>query len=77
MISFCRSRLFSNGCPVNSVLALANEDFRIAGELMAMSVIQGGPGPYLFSSVVYNIISKNLHIEDCKTSFLKETCVKV
>ena len=59
MISYCRSRLFSNGCPVNSVLALANEDFRIAGELMAMSVIQEGPGLYLFSLFDANDLADN------------------
>ena len=58
MISYCRSRLFSNRCPVNSVLALANEDFRIAGELMAMSVIQGGPGQvHIFSPLLYTTLS--------------------
>jgi hypothetical protein len=77
MLEYCRSRLFSEGIPINSVMALANEDFRVAGELMAMSIVQGGPGPYLFSSVIYNIISKDLAIEDCKSSFIKDTCQKV
>lgn len=77
MLEYCRSRLFPDGCPTKSVLALASEDFRIAGEIMAMSVVQGGPGPNLFSPVIYNIISRNLDFKDCKTSYLKDVCQKV
>ena len=75
MMEYCSSRLFVDGNPTKSILALANEDFRIAGELMAMSIVQGGPGPYLFSSVVFNIISRDLKIDDCENSFIKDTCV--
>jgi hypothetical protein len=77
MMEYCSSRLFVDGNPTKSMMALANEDFRIAGELMAMSIVQGGPGPYLFSSVVFNIISRDLKIDDCKNSFIKDTCQKV
>ena len=31
--------------PVNSMAALANNEFTVAGELMAASVVQGGPAP--------------------------------
>ena len=77
MLEYCRSRLFSEGSPINSVMALANEHFRVAGELRAMSIVQGDPGSYVFSSVIYNIISKDLSIEDCKNIFVKDTCKKV
>ena len=77
MLEHCRTRLFKDGSPINSLMALANEEFRVAGELMAMSIAQGGPGPYSFSSVIYNIISKDLAIEDCKNNFIKNTCKKV
>lgn len=77
MLEYFHLRLFSDGCPKNSVLALANEDFRMAGELMAMSIVQGGPGPNLFSPVVYNIISRDMNISDCKSISVKETCQKV
>lgn len=77
MLEYCQSRLFPDGCPTTSVLALASEDFRIAGEIMAMSIIQGGPGPNLLSPVVYNIISRDLNISDCKTDYMKDICQKV
>lgn len=77
MLEYCNQRLFLDGCPIKSILALTNDDFRITEELMAMSIVEGGPGPYMFSSVIYNIISKELKIDECKTTFLKETCQKV
>ena len=31
--------------PINSMTALAKNEFTVAGELMAASVVQGGPAP--------------------------------
>ena len=36
-------RLFRDGFPVVNMAALANEEFKVAGEIMASSVVQGGP----------------------------------
>ena len=36
--------------------ALANEEFKIAGELIVCSIIQGGPAPSCFSDIVYDYI---------------------
>ena len=72
MLEHSRTRLFKDGSPINSLMALANEEFRVTGELMAMSIAQGGPGPYSFSSVIYNIISKDLAIEDYKNNFMQK-----
>ena len=36
--------------------ALAEEEFKIAGELMASSIVQGGPAPSFLSSSVYAYI---------------------
>ena len=49
-------RLFCNGCPVVNMTALAEEEFKIAGEVMASSIVQGGTAPCFLSSPVYNYI---------------------
>ena len=36
--------------------ALAEEEFKIAGEVMASSIVQGGPAPCFLSSSVYDYI---------------------
>ena len=38
-------RLFSDGMPVQSTMLLTDGQFKIAGQLMAMSIVQGGPAP--------------------------------
>ena len=43
MIKYCRNRLFPDGVPTKSMLAVTRDDFVTAGEVMAMSVVQGGP----------------------------------
>ena len=44
---------------------------------MAMSVIQGGPGPNLVAPDVYNFISRTFKIENCRNEFFRDTCKKV
>ena len=50
MLEYIERRLFSDGKPVNSTVSLINQDFRVAGEIMAMSILQGGP---LFIIIYY------------------------
>ncbi|XP_068697524.1 uncharacterized protein [Montipora foliosa] len=46
MLEYCETRLFPDGFPTESVLAVARDDFLLtAGEVMAMSIVQGGPCP--------------------------------
>lgn len=42
--------------PVNSMTALANNEFTVAGELMAASVVQGGPAPCFLSKEAFGYI---------------------
>ena len=77
MLEFCKKRLFQNGCPTTSVMSLAKEELKVAGEVMAMSIIQGGPAPNFLDPEVYRIVSRSFSIEHCKDDFLKETCEKV
>ena len=46
-----------NGMPVQSTVALTQDLFKYAGELMAMSILQGGPAPNYFSPAIYEVIA--------------------
>ena len=51
-----RQRLFHDGFPLDSITALINEEFKIAGELMALSLAQGGPPPCIFAKEVFDYV---------------------
>ena len=77
MLEYCETRLFPDGFPTESVLAVARDDFLTAGEVMAMSIVQGGPCPNFLAPEIYNVLSRSFVIEDLKDESLKETCLKV
>lgn len=77
MIEYCRNRLFPDGFPTKSMLAVTRDDFVTAGEMMAMSVVQGGPSPNFLAREIYNVVGRSFAIEELKDESLKETCVKV
>ena len=47
------------GIPVHSTVLLTDAQFKIAGQLMATSIVQGGPAPN-FLAWVYTYISHGL-----------------
>ena len=54
-------RLFNGkGMLVPSTVALTSSHFKYAGELMALSVVQGGPCPNFLSEQLYDLLSKGL-----------------
>ena len=36
--------------PIESTMSLANGEFKVAGEIFASAIVQGGPGPWVFIS---------------------------
>ena len=76
MLTFIERRLFSNGMPADSTTSLANKNFKLAGEIMAMSMLQGVQAPNLFSAKVFNYFWGNFLIEDINSSFFSKTFVK-
>lgn len=77
MLQYIENRLFRNGVPVDSTIALSKGEFRMAGEVMAMSILHGGQAPNFMSQIVYNYISGSLEVEDITSSLHKELCTKV
>ena len=47
---------FPDGIPVNSMTAWANNEFTVAGELLAAYVVQGGPAPYFLSKEAFGYV---------------------
>ena len=48
------------GVPCDSTLAMTDGQFRIAGEMMATSIVQEGPAPDFLSDWVYNYFSSGI-----------------
>ena len=51
-------QLFRDGFPMHNITAFINDEFRIAGELMAISFAQGGPAPCIFAEEVFDYLVK-------------------
>ena len=49
-------RLFRDGTPVVKMAALGNEEFKVAGEIMVTSVVQGGPAPCFLSNDMFSYV---------------------
>jgi hypothetical protein len=77
MLQFIEHRLFHNGFPLNSTVALSKGDFKMAGEVMAMSIIHGGQAPSFLSQIVFNYLSNNLEVEDITSPLHKDLCTQV
>ncbi|XP_031565225.1 G2/M phase-specific E3 ubiquitin-protein ligase-like [Actinia tenebrosa] len=68
--------------PLESTVALTEGSFKVAGELMAMSLAQGGPAPNFLASWVYDYLSSGLdgvpaQIENIKDSKFKRVAEKI
>ena len=50
--------MFPNGVPVDSVYNIQNGNFRSCGELVATSIVQGGPPPRFLDGSAYNMLIK-------------------
>ena len=54
-------KLFSDdGYPVVNMQALAEEEFEVAGEIIATSIVQEGPAACLLSTNVYDYIVRGI-----------------
>ena len=68
-----QTKYFDSGYPTTSAVALASNDFKLCGEIMGMSILQGGPAPNFLAPPMANyILGKELSPIDIKDSKLKE-----
>lgn len=77
MLDYAERRLFQNGKPIESTMALTRKDFKLAGEIMAMSIMQGGQAPNLMSPQIFNYLCGNLSVSQINSTPHRELCEKV
>ena len=77
MLDYIERRLFPDGIPAKSTMALTMQDFKQAGEVMAISILQGGQAPNLLQPHIYGYLCGNLSIEKMKSVSKRDICEKV
>lgn len=77
MLDYTKRRLFQNGKPIESTMALTRKDFKLACEMMAISIMQGGQAPNLMSPQIFNYLCGNLSVSQINSTPHRELCEKV
>ena len=77
MLTYVERRLFPNGKPIDSTMALTSRDYKLAGQIMAMSVIQGGQAPHLMSAQIFEYLCGMLSVNNMSSIHHKDLCQKV
>ena len=62
---------------MDSTMALTGKDYRLAGEMMAMSVIQGGQAPHFISAQIFKYLCGDRSVNNMNSIVHKELCEKV
>ena len=81
MLEIVERKYFINGSPVDSVAALSANAFRTVGEIMVMSILQGGPAPNFLSPATYSYISRkplnpNDNTNEMNKTIANKVCMK-
>lgn len=76
MLEIAHNKYFPDGMPTASMIATTAGDFRIVGELMAMSIVQGGPAPSFLSPIVYTYLCREPLSPQCNNE-TKDIAIRV
>ena len=71
-----RRRLFQNGFPVINMAALVNEEFVVAGEIMAFSIAQGGPAPNIMNAFSFSYIASGVQSVKTNCTIVEDVVLK-
>ena len=72
LLTVLQLKFFRDGYPVLSTIALSCEDFMLCGQVMGMSIMQGGPAPnFLAPDIVCYLVGKGLSIDGNKDPKIK------
>ncbi len=77
MLDYINSRFLISGKPVASTVALMDGKFRLAGEIIAMSLLQGGPAPCFFPQEVVKYLTRQPLSFEKNNGVYKTICEKV
>ena len=73
MLELMERKYFHKGWPSESMVALSTQEFVQAGEIMVMSILQGGPAPNFLAPSVYSYISREPLCPNNNTNMLNKT----
>ena len=62
--------MFPDGSPTDSIYYVQNGTFRTCGEIVAVSLAQGGPSPCFLEQCVYESMSKSIDMISIEESDL-------
>ena len=72
LLTVLQLKFFRDGYPVLSTIALSCEDFMLCGQVMGMSIMQGGLAPnFLAADIVCYLVGKGLSIDGNKDPKIK------
>lgn len=77
LMNHMERRFFISGNPVSSTMMLMQSDYKVCGELIAMSIMHGGQAPCLFSQSMFEFLIRDLKIANIHSSFYKSVCEQV
>lgn len=77
MLDYVERRLLPNGIPTDSTMSLTRKDYKLAGEIMAMTIMQGGQAPNLMSSKIYDYLCGKLSVSQIESNSTRELREKV
>ncbi len=78
LISFMQRKYFCNGKPIQSTLALTSRDFNLCGEIMGMSILQGGPAPNFMATNIATCLTGGILLtEDNQNESYRILCESV
>ena len=66
LLEYIQNRFFINGNLTSSTVGVINEDYKMVGQVMGMSVLQGGPAP--------NFLSENLFLYLVQRQLVDKGC---
>jgi hypothetical protein len=78
LISLIQRKYFCDGKPIQSTLALTSGDFNLCGEIMGMSILQGGPAPNFMSTNISTYLTGGILLtEDNQNESYRGLCERV
>ena len=58
-------------------MSLTRKDYKLSGEIMAMTIMQGVRAPNLMSSRIYDYLYGKLSVSLIESNFTRELCQKI
>lgn len=72
LLGYIQDRFFIKGSLTSSTVSVINEDYKLVGEVMGMSILQGGSAPNFLSENLFSYLAQKHLVDDgCSQDCLK------